>query len=111
MVSYFKTQWWKILCGLIYIIAALVIMCTSTATDDTVANLSDLLAEVAQIILFLVAGTNWLIISFTSYNEECIRELDRRISQLETRSITDIDEISKNNFMVRRRLGPDKEEK
>ena len=89
MVSYFKTQWWRIFCGLMCIIVALVIMCTSTATDDTVANLSDLLAEVAQIILFLVAGTNWFIISFISYNEECIRELDRRISQLENRSITD----------------------
>ena len=111
MVSYFKTQWWRLLCGLMCLIYAVVIICTSIVTDDTVANLSDLLTEVVRIVLWLMASCNWFIISFISYNEDCIKELDKRVKQLETWAITDIDEISKNNLMVRRRLGPDKEEK
>jgi hypothetical protein len=40
---------------------------------------------------------------------ERIYDLEKRIEALETRAITDIDKVSNNNYMVRRRLGPDKD--
>ena len=47
--------------------------------------------------------------SFIEYNSDRIEQLEKRIYRLEQEAVTDIDKISDNNFMVRRRLGPDKD--
>lgn len=96
MVPYFKTQWRKLL----ICFASLVLALISLVEGEEINCLSWSLSAAVW-----AAGAN------SSHNEDCIKALEKRVSQLENRAITDIDEISKNNFMVRRRLGPDKEGK
>lgn len=108
MVNYFKTQWWRLLCGFMCFIYCIVIAWTSGATADSIDGLYHLLGDVIRFGTWFIASCFWFIISFISYNEECIKALNKRIEALENRAITDIDEISKNNFIVRRKLGPDK---
>jgi hypothetical protein len=58
----------------------------------------------------------WAIMAFVDYHDKCrekmnehISSLEERIEALENHAITDIDKVSNNNYMVRRRLGPDKD--
>lgn len=111
MVPYFKTQWWRLLCALVCLVYSGVVAFNSTAVADSVEGVYLLLGDVVQCATWFIASCCWCIMSFVSHNEDCIKALEKRVAQLENRAITDIDEISKNNFMVRRRLGPDKEGK
>ncbi len=109
MVSYFKTQWWRLLCALGCLIYAGVIAYTSTAVADSVEGVYLLLGDVIRCGLWVLASCFWGIMSLISYNEDCIRELNKRVTQLENRAITEIDTLKPNHFMVKRRLGPDKD--
>lgn len=114
MVSYIKTQWWRLLCGFACIIYACVIAFTSTAVADSVEGVYMLLGDVVKCGLWFLASCFWFIMSIVAHHEDCIRELNNKIrilelkvETLEYRAITDIEEVSRNHFEVRRRLGPD----
>ena len=110
-VSYIKTQWFRLLVSLACFTYALVIIFTSdnVVMTDSLENMYIGVKELAGCLGWIMTGNLWFVMSFISYNEECIKELEKRIEKLEQRSVTDIDKISDNNFMVRRRLGPDKD--
>jgi hypothetical protein len=96
MPSFFKTQGLRILVSLLSLVLAIIYLVAGDGFNG---------------IYWLLSSVVWMSLANTGYNEECIKVLLKRIEQLENRAITDIDEISRNNFMVRRRLGPDKEDK
>ncbi len=96
MPSFFKTQGHRILVSLLSLVLAIIYLVAGNAING---------------IYWLLSSAVWMSLANTGYNEECIKVLLKRIEHLENRAITDIDEISRNNFMVRRRLGPDKEDK
>jgi hypothetical protein len=110
MVSYFKTQWWRLLCALLCFIYCVVIVCTSTSVADSVDGVYMVMKDVFRFILWFLASCFWMITSFTSHNSDCIRELNKRVQYLEARAITDIEETGPNEYTVRRKLGPDKED-
>lgn len=115
MVSYIKTQWWRLILAALCFVPIIVICCTSTATSETLEGLTTLMSEVFRCGSWLLASCFWLIMSMVDHNEDCIRKLnskvhtlEEKVQALENRAITDIDEVGPNHFVARRRLGPDK---
>ena len=110
-VSYIKTQWFRLLIGLACFTYALVIIFTSdnVVMTDSLENMYIGVKEFTGCLGWTLTGITWLVMSFIEYNSDRIEQLEKRISNLEQRAVTDIDKISDNNFMVRRRLGPDKD--
>ena len=76
---------------------------------DSLENMYIGVGELASCFGWTLTGIIWLVMSFIEYNSDRIEQLEKRIDRLEQRAVTDIDKISDNNFMVRRRLGPDKD--
>jgi membrane protein implicated in regulation of membrane protease activity len=109
MVSYIKTQWWRLVMAAMCLVPCIVIVCTSTTTSDSIEGLTELVGELFSFYSWFFASCSWLVMSIVDHNADCIRELNKRIEELEARAITDIDKISENNYMVRRRLGPDED--
>lgn len=109
MVSYWKTQWWRIVMALMCLVPCIVIVCTSTATADSVEGLTELMSELFSFYSWFFASCIWLVMSIVDHNSDCIAKLNKRIEALEARAITDIDKVSDSNYIVRRRLGPDED--
>lgn len=109
MVSYWKTQWWRIVMALMCLVPCIVIVGTSTATADSVEGLTELMSELFSFYSWFFASCIWLVMSIIDHNSDCIKELNKRIEMLENRTVTDIDKVSDSNYTVRRRLGPDKD--
>lgn len=110
MPSYFKTQGWRLFVSLVCLIYAFVIAFTSTAVIDSVEGLGLFIGDLVRVLMWFAASCTWAIMSFINYHEDCIKELNKRLSKLENRAITDIEELSDNHFVCKRKLGPDKEE-
>ena len=83
MVSYFKTQWWRLLCALVCLIYSIVLFCTSTAVGDSVEGLYLLLGDAIKIGLYFLASCIWCIMSFIDHNTRCIEVLEKRVNALE----------------------------
>lgn len=109
MPSYFKTQWPYLFGSLIFFGISIYWFCQPAPDMSTIEGLNESLKILTTAGAYLFTSLLWLLMSVVGYNKDCIDTLDKRVSQLENRAITDIDEISDNNFMVRRRLGPDKD--
>ena len=110
MVNYFKTQWWRLVIAALCFIPIIITCCTSTATTETLEGLTEVIGEFFSCFGWFLASCCWLLTSLTSNNSDCIQKLDQRITALEYRAVTDIDKVSDNNYIVRRRLGADKDE-
>lgn len=110
MVSYFKTQWWRLLCAVLCWIPIIIIICTSTATSETVEGLATITRDLVSCGSWMLASCFWCIMSLVDHNSDCIKKLNERIQYLEVRAITDIEETGPNEYTVRRKLGPDKED-
>ena len=110
-VSYIKTQWFRLLVSLASFTYALVIIFTSenAVMTDSLENMYIGIKDLTGCLSWTLTGVVWLVMSFIEYNSDRIEQLEKRIDILEQRAVTDIDKISDNNFMVRRRLGPDKD--
>lgn len=110
MVSFWKTQWWRLLCALLCLTMSIVTAFTSTAGNDSVNGLYILVGDVISSLVWLSGFIIWCLTALIEYNGARIDALQKRIELLEAMAITEIEEVSKNNFVVRRRLGPDKED-
>ena len=114
-VSNLKTQWWRLLLGLVCLIFACVYAFQPAADESTLEGVRENLKTMINATSWLLSCLLWFVISFLNWHEDCIRELDKknrdleeRVEALENRAITDIDEVNPNHFVARRRLGPDK---
>lgn len=92
MISYWKNWWFHFIAGILNILIAI----HHLATNE------DLLC-----VAWMVSGLYWIGSSVILNNRENIKKLNERITELENRAVTDIDKVSGNNYIVRRRLGPD----
>lgn len=117
MRSYFKSQWYSLLFALISLGVCIYIICTTHTTfDGTAESLYQVVREVFSCIGWFLTFVYWVQISRITYNQECIedlntkvKELEIRIKELENRAVTDIEEVNPNHYVVKRKLGPDKE--
>ena len=80
MVSYLKTQWWRLLCALVCLIRSIAIAYTSTAVADSVEGVAILLGDVISFGAWFFASIILCAMSFVDHNSECIKELNKRIS-------------------------------
>ena len=95
MISYWKTQWLRFATGCLFMLQALYHM-------FTVHKVAFIAWAVSSLIYFISADLCW--------HKDCLKAMEKRIEALETRAITDIDKTERtNHFVVRRRLGPDKD--
>lgn len=110
MPSYFKSQWPYLFGSLIFLGISIYWFFQPAPDPSTIEGLNEGLKIFGTAFWYLFCGLLWLFMSVVGYNKECIEVLDKRVSQLEKRAITDIEEINPNYFEVKRKLGPDKEE-
>lgn len=106
--NFFKTQWLRLLFGLIFFILAIVRL---VKLPELEVDLEGYIDGLFGVSCNLMTGLFWVVAALTEYNSECIKALEKRVIQLEDRCITDIDEVGPNHFVAKRRLGPDKEVK
>ena len=92
MISYWKDYWFQFVIGIFNVLIAI----HHLATNE------DLLC-----VAWMVSGLYWIGSSVILNNRENLKKLHERITELENRAITDIDKVSENNYIARRRLGPD----
>lgn len=109
MPSYFKTQWPYLFGSLIFFGISIYWFSQPAPDTFTIEGLTESLEILITAFGYLFCGLLWLFMSVVGYNRECIEVLDKRVSQLEKRAITDIEETSSNYFEVKRKLGPDKD--
>ena len=85
MVSYFKTQWHKIFIGIGCLIYSLVIVFTgeNITMTDSLENMYIGVTTVIRCISWLITGIFWLLSSYIEHNSDCIKELNKRVKNLE----------------------------
>lgn len=117
-VIYIKTQWFRLLIATTLFIVACVYAFSPAVDTSTLDGVYQSTKTSINIIIYTLSSMSWIITSFVDYHEKCVEkmtehisDLENRIEALETRAITDIDidKGSYNHFIVRRRLGPDKD--
>lgn len=106
--NFFKTQWIRLLFGLIFFILAIVRLVTLPELE---ADLEGYIDGLFGVSCNLMTGLFWFVAALTEHNSECVKALEKRVIQLEDRSITDIEEVEPNLFVAKRYCGPDKEVK
>ena len=94
MISYWKNYWFQFSVGILNFLLSI---------HHLVAD-EDLLC-----VAWLLSGLYWIGSSVIVNNRENIKKLHERITELENRAVTDIDEPEPNHFVLVRRLGPDKD--
>ena len=109
MVSYFKTQWWRIIISFFCLLYAIHFMAQPAPDESTLEGVRLTSRYMCNAIAWLVNGLIWAAMSFIDWHADCICALEKRILILEDRAITDIDKTGPSNYIVRRRLGPDKD--
>ena len=97
--SFCKEQWLDLLFSAVCFVVAIVLLFIPVE------------GIIFGFILYLISGLYWLAVAFIHYGYKRIEALAKRVADLEAEAITDIDEESPGYYMVKRRLGPDKEEK
>lgn len=109
-ISFWKTQWLNIFVGAILLVVAFVNLFQVVIADPAAAVTNETLRHIIIAVLFFTCSIIWLLSAVISYNALRVEQLQKRIELLEAMAITEIEEVSKNNFIVKRRLGPDKED-
>lgn len=92
--SFWKSQWLNLLFGIFATVIA--IICGFIGYE-------------LMMIAWCLSAVTWFIMANVNYHEERILYLEKEVEELKKRAITDIEKISPNHFIVRRKLGPDKE--
>lgn len=97
MKSIWKSQWFSLSIGLIYLIA------TFTVPFVKSGIYGDML-----MIACALGCITWLTNAKVDYQDEKIKALEKEIEQIKNRAITDVIETEPNHYVCMRKLGPDK---
>ena len=95
MPSFFKTQWFRLLIGLAFLIIAFIsAFMMPGATSEELANMNfeEFKNYINETLRYLIpsigaAGTSiiWILSSVVEYNADCIQYLEKKINALEER--------------------------
>ena len=108
MISFWKTQWLNILGGAITLVAAFVNLFQVVILDPAATMTNEIVWHFIVAALFFMCSIVWLINAVINYNALRVEQLQKRIEILETYAVTAIIEESPKYYVVKRRLGPDK---
>lgn len=110
MPNFIKNQWFRLVVGTLCIVVACIYAFQPAKYEEgTIEYLDQAMGALFSAGLWFISSLIWFIMAMVEHNSDCIKALDKRTTQLENRAVTDIDKVDSNNYVVRRRLGPDKE--
>ena len=108
-ISFWKTQWLDIVIAAIMLVAAFVNLFQVALADPAASATNEMVSHAVMAAIFFTCMTIWLLIAVINYNALKVEQLEKRIDILENCAITDIEEESPKYYVVKRKLGPDKE--
>ena len=85
-ISYFKTQWFKLVIGIAYFVLACIHLFSPAIDTSTLYGLRAYTEDSIIIVFYFVTSMIWLLLSVFSYHSDRIEQLENRISALETNS-------------------------
>lgn len=83
MVSYFKTQWFRLLVGCICLGLAIFFLFQPAVDESTLEGLSVSMHAGWNAFTWFFSSMLWFVMSFTSYNSECLKKMDERLRAFE----------------------------
>lgn len=83
MVSYIKTQWWRLLIALVCLVMACIYALQPAGDPATLEGLNQDLGNMVSAGIHFVNFILWSVISFIDYNTKCIQSLEARLKKLE----------------------------
>lgn len=83
MVSYIKTQWWRLLIALFCLVMAGIYALQPAGDPTTLEGLNQDLGNMVSAGIHFAGFSLWSVISFIDYNTKCIQSLEERIKKLE----------------------------
>ncbi len=83
MVSYFKTQWFRLLLCVVCLGLAILFALQPAGDPNTLEGLKEDISNMFSSASWLISSLIWGIMSFVNWHEDCIRELEKRITALE----------------------------
>jgi predicted HicB family RNase H-like nuclease len=78
MISYFKTQWWRLLIALFSLVMAFVYMCKPCPDTMTIEGLDAVLSNIVTAGLFFAGFIIWVFQSVIEYNSDRIELLEKK---------------------------------
>lgn len=108
--KFWKTQWFRLLFALAFFVIAIV-MLARPVDMETMEGLKQAVGDLFSALCNILTGMFWVVSALSEHHSECIQALEKRVIQLEDKCITDVEEVGPNHFEVKRRLGPDKEDR
>lgn len=78
MVSYFKTQWWRLLIALFCFVMACIYAFKPAGDPTTLEGLNQDLGNMVSAGINFISFILWSVISFIDYNTKCIRLLEKK---------------------------------
>lgn len=109
MTNYIKTQWWRVLIYFFCLLYAIHFAAQPAPDESTLEGVKLTTQYMINCVSWMISALFWAYMSISNWHEDSIRELDKRVKNLENGAITDIDKTGPNAYTVRRRLGPDKD--
>lgn len=103
-ISFWKTQWFNILVGALCLLVAFTFIIRAALSEVDVGG------NCLAAFIWTISSAVWIVTALADYNNLRIKKLQDRVDALEYCAITEIVEESPNHYMVKRRLGPDKED-
>lgn len=108
-ISFWKTQWWNLVVAAVMLVTAFINLFQIAFTIPAAPATVEIVNHAIMATFCFTCMTIWLLTAVINYNALKVEQLERRIDILENRAITDIEEESPKYYVVKRKLGPDKE--
>jgi hypothetical protein len=83
MVSYFKTQWFRLIVAVFCLVMASIYALQPAGDPTTLEGLNQDLGNMVSAGIYFAGFLTWSVISFIDYNTKCIQSLEERIKKLE----------------------------
>ena len=78
MVSYWKTQWWRIILALVSLVAALFYMFQPAADSSTIEGLNETMSDIVNAGVYFTGFIIWTFLSVIEYNNDRIELLEKK---------------------------------
>ena len=78
MVSYIKTQWFRLVLALISLAAALFYMFQPAADSSTIEGLNEIMSDIINAGVYFVGFIIWSFLSVIEYNNDRIELLEKK---------------------------------
>ena len=77
-VSYFKTQWWRLLCAVLCFGAAIYFALQPAPDTSTLEGANEVTGYMFSSVCWLISAGFWYFISLINYNDDRIKLLEKK---------------------------------